>query len=88
MRDMRKEIIEKNKALVQQERERKVQDAMRIVEKKEEREAANRSLRDAMYTSRYADANKTAVMSQPLEEAAAAAGLAEVVPVPSPYRLS
>ena len=87
---MRKEIIKRNADTAAAERERKVQDAMRIMEKKEEREAANRALRDAMYTSRYADSNKTALMSQPLEEAANATGVSMLLPPagPSPYRLS
>jgi hypothetical protein len=88
MRDARKDIIEKNKQVAEAEKARKVQDAMRIMEKKEEREAANRALRDAMYTSRYADAEKTAVMSQPVEEAAIATGVSVNATVPSPYRLA
>ena len=89
MRDMRKEIIQKNAALAQEERQRKVEDAMRITEKKEEKETANRALRDAMYTARYAEPTKAKLMSQPTAEAAQLAGVAQLVapPPPSPYRI-
>jgi len=89
MRDMRKEIIKRNAELAAEERQRKVEDAMRITEKKEEKETANRALRDAMYTARYAEPTKAKLMSQPAAEAAALAGVTQLVqpPAPSPYRI-
>merc|ERR1719310_1464171 len=88
MRDMRKEIIKKNAELASEERARKVEDAMRITEKKEEKEAANRALRDAMYTARYAEPAKAKLMNQPSAEAAQLSGVAGMIPAPtpSPYR--
>ena len=58
-------------------------------EKKEEKEAASRALRDAMYTARYADATKAKLMTQPTAEAAAMAGVTAYLapPPPSPYRI-
>ena len=41
-----------------EERQRKVNDAMLALEKKEELETAKRAVRDSMYTARYADSNK------------------------------
>jgi len=90
MRDMRKEIIKKNAEIANAERERKVEDAMKITEKKEEKEQANRALRDSMYTARYAEPEKAKLMSQPTQEAAAIAGVMVQPSVPtavSPYRL-
>ena len=86
---MRKEIIKRNAELAAEERQRKVEDAMRITEKKEEKETANRALRDAMYTARYAEPTKAKLMSQPAAEAAALAGVTQLVqpPAPSPYRI-
>jgi len=90
MRDMRKDIIKKNAEIANAERERKVEDAMKITEKKEEKERANRELRDSMYTARYAEPEKAKLMSQPTQEAAAIAGVMVMPAVPtavSPYRL-
>jgi len=63
---------------------------MKITEKKEEKEQANRALRDSMYTARYAEPEKAKLMSQPTQEAAAIAGVMVQPSVPtavSPYRL-
>ena len=67
-----------------------LEDAMRITELKEEKETANRALRDAMYTSRYAEPGKAKLMSQSLHEAAEATGVAALLtaPGPSPYRIA
>jgi len=86
MRDARKDIIKKNCEYAGAERERKVEDAMKITEKREEKERANRELRDAMYTSRFADPDKAKLMSQPLQEAAAIAGVTVGQLPVSPYR--
>ena len=59
---------------------------MKITEKREEKERANRELRDAMYTSRFADPDKAKLMSQPLQEAAAIAGVTVGQLPVSPYR--
>ena len=89
MREMRTQIIKRNTELAAEERARKLEDAMKITEKKEEKEAANRALRDAMYTSRYAEPQKVKMMTQPIEEAALAIGLKvdAVTASPSPYRI-
>ena len=89
MRDMREDIAKKNAHLAQEERNRKVEDAMKITEKKEEKEAANRALRDAVWTARYADQAKVKIMTQPAEEAAAQIGLTfqTATGAPSPYRI-
>jgi len=63
---------------------------MKITEKKEEKERANRELRDSMYTARYAEPDKAKLMSQPVQDAAAIAGVTVMPSVPtavSPYRL-
>ena len=60
---------------------------MKIAEKREEKESANRAVRDAMYTSRYADPEKAKLMSQPLQEAAAIAGVVVQSTAVTPYRL-
>ena len=88
MRDARKDIIKKNNEAAAAERERKLEDAMKITEKKEERETANRALRDSMYTSRYAEPDKAKLMSQPIPEAAMMAGITLATPGPSPYKMS
>jgi len=90
MRDMRNEIVKRNTATAHEERQRKLEDAMRITELKEEKETANRALRDAMYTSRYAEPGKAKLMSQSLHEAAEATGVAALLtaPGPSPYRIA
>jgi len=88
MRDTRKDIIKRNGEHAGAERERKVEDAMKIAEMREGTVNQKRELRDAMYTSRYADAEKTKLMSQPLQEAAAITGLTLQPPSASPqYRL-
>ena len=88
MREARKDIIKKNNESAAQERERKVEDQMKITEVREAKEAANRSLRDSMYTSRYAEPEKAKLMSQPLAEAAAVAGINLAIPGPSPYKMA
>ncbi len=64
---------------------------MRIAEKKTAQQEANRQLRDAMYTSRFAEPSKARMMMAPLAEAAAGAGLSTTSPGTnrpnSPYRL-
>ena len=88
MRDARKEVIKTKSTMAGAERERKVEDAMKITEKREERERANRELRDAMYTSRFADPEKAKLLSQPRAEAAQIAGVT-IAPLPvTPYRLT
>merc|ERR1719440_396536 len=82
MRDARKAIVQKNLETAEEERRRKVNDAMRITEKKEEKETANRALRDAMYTARYAEPNKAKLMSQPTAQAAELAGVTSLVAPP------
>ena len=61
---------------------------MKITEKRDEKERANRELRDAMYTARFADPEKAKLMSQPLNEAAAIAGVQVAANPVSPYRLN
>ena len=89
MRKQRESIVNKNKELAGNERQLKVEHNMQIMEKKEEKEAASRALRDAMYTARYADAGKAKLMTQPTAEAAAIAGVTAYLapPPPSPYRI-
>ena len=88
MRDARKEVIKTKSTMAGAERERKVEDAMKITEKREERERANRELRNAMYTSRFADPEKAKLLSQPRAEAAQIAGVT-IAPLPvTPYRLT
>jgi len=90
MRDMRNDVVKRNKDAGAEERTRKLEDAMRITELKEEKETANRALRDAMYTARYAEPGKAKLMSQSLQEAAEATGVAQLIapPGPSPYRIA
>jgi hypothetical protein len=89
MRDMRNEIVKKNNLTAHEERQRKLEDAMRITELKEEKEAANRALRDAMYTARFAEPAKAKLMSQPIAEAAQLSGVTQLMPpvAPSPYKI-
>ena len=65
-------------------------DAMQALEKKEELETAKRAIRDSMYISRYAAADKAKLMGESLHDAAAMTGVAAAVapPPPSPYRLT
>ena len=71
------------------ERQRKVNDALMALEKKEEFGTAKRALRDSMYTSRYAGPEKAKIMGQGIQEAAVLAGVSASPPsAPSPYRIS
>jgi len=89
MREARKDVVKKNQEVAEEERRRKVNDAMVALEKTEETIAAKRALRDARYTARYVDPTKAKLMGQPHMEAAQAAGVAMLVqPLgPSPYKL-
>ena len=61
---------------------------MKIAEGRERVENQNRELRDAVYTSRYCDPEKAKLMSQPLQEAAAIAGVSIPVMDATAYRLA
>jgi len=89
MKEMRKLHAKKNQDLAAEERQRKVEDAMRIAEKSLERQEANSALRLAMYTAKYADPAKATLMGQPIQEAAQLSGVAQLMPAsaPTPYQL-
>ena len=89
MREARKNVVAKNLSDANEERTKKVNDAMLITEKKEEVETAKRATRDAMYTAKYAAKEKAKIMGQPASEAAVLVGISldALPPPPSPYRL-
>ena len=89
MREARKEIIKRNQELAGETRQRKVNDAMVAMEKKEELDLAKKAVRDSMYTARYADANKAKIMGQSMQEATALTGVAAALPtpMPTPYKI-
>jgi len=88
MREVRKDLIKKNAEKVNEEKERKLTDAMKVAESREERVKTARGVRDAIYSSRYADSEKTKLMSQSPQEAAALTGImVSPSPMSPQYRL-